>query len=103
MRKRTTRGRPPRTEAKQLAPLTPLQALRVAKMAAASPRVTQTSIKEALEAKGVRITRSAIGQVLVDRYDNEDVQKMFCELTGTRVGEMFPGTASTRRASAVSG
>lgn len=62
---------------------------RLAAMNACAPIVTQKEITNALADFGA-VSRASVGYVIHGTFWNADVARVFCELTGTKLGDMWP-------------
>jgi Ulp1 family protease len=98
-RRRRGQARAPRRPRSERKPLTEAAQKRYTAMLAAN--VTQEHVRDALEKKGIVITRQSIGLVLRDQFVNDDVIDAFCELTNTTRDEMqFPARLVAQEKSA---
>lgn len=94
-----SRSRPSTRErvqsSRERAPLTPLQQeRRIAMIRARDGRgVTTVDLHKALAENGRHVSRRTVQAVLLDEFRNDDVESVFCELTGTPRSWMFPDDA----------
>jgi len=83
---RTKRARNPTTKRT----LTKPTQARLAAMNACAPIVTQEEIAAALRDDKVDVSRTSVGFILHGQWYNADVVRVFCELTNTAPGKLWP-------------
>jgi hypothetical protein len=56
--------------------------------------VTKADVVRTLESRGVKLSKSSVSAVIAGTFSNADVETVFCELTRTDRGAMFPAESA---------
>lgn len=56
--------------------------------------VKKVDIERALKSEGVTVSHTTVSSVIAGTFRNDDVERVFCQLTGTDAAKMFPAVPS---------